>query len=445
MDKNKIIFDKKSIRNSYFKYLFPTIIGMIAHCCYCLSDVFFVGIGVGSNGLAALNVALPVFTVYTTFSVLIGVGAATTISICKGEEKFEAINKIFSQSLILILFIGIIIAVLGTVFLKEIAYLFGATDLIADDVISYLVPINCLAFIYMISSSLAIIVRSDGNPRLVMVAGTIGNISNIVLDYIFVIKLDMGLFGAGLATIIGPCITLSFLSLHFIMKQNNVSITKNFMSFNLFKRMIKNGLGSGVLELSAGFIILIFNITLIKVSGETAVAIFSIISNIGYVGKGIFGGMAQAAQPIISTSYGAKWYNQMKLVNRYAMITSLVFSLVVYTLILIFPEAIISLFISSSLEMIKMGKTAIILYFLSFPFTGLNTIMMYYFQSTEHVKYTTMIAVLRGIILMYICLNLFSKLWGLNGVWLSIFASEFITFIIFYPLKLKSDKKLVEI
>lgn len=71
--------------------------------------------------------------------------------------------------------------------------------------------------------------------------------------------------------------------------------------------------------------------------------------------------------------------------------------------------------------------------------------MMYYFQSTEHVKYTTMIAVLRGIILMYICLNLFSKLWGLNGVWLSIFASEFITFIIFYPLKLKSDKKLVEI
>lgn len=443
MQQTEVKLNKKSVRNSYFRYLFPTIIGMVAHCCYCLSDVFFVGLGVGSNGLAALNVSLPVFTVYTTFSILIGVGAATTISICKGEGNTENINKVFSQAVLLVSFIGIIIAIFGTIFLKQLSYLFGATDLIVDGVMGYLSPINKLAFIYMLSSSLSVIVRSDNNPKLVMVAGTVGNIANIILDYIFVIKMNMGMFGAGLATIIGPCITLSILSLHFIKKYSTVFFTKNFVSSKLFLRMLRNGLGSGVLELSAGFIILMFNITLIKVSGETAVAIFSIISNIGYVGKGIFGGMAQAAQPIISISYGAKWYDRMKLVNKYAMLTALIFSLVVYLLILLFPANIIDFFISSDEQIISMGKTAIILYFLSFPFTGLNTIMMYYFQSIERVKYTTIIAIMRGIVLIYIALILFSKLWGLNGVWISIFVAESITFIIFYPLKLKLDKQFL--
>ena len=88
--------EKRSIRNSYFKYLVPTIIGMVAHCCYCLADVFFVGLSEGADGLAALNVALPIFTAYSTFSIMLGVGAATTISISIGEKNSGRVNQLFT-------------------------------------------------------------------------------------------------------------------------------------------------------------------------------------------------------------------------------------------------------------------------------------------------------------------------------------------------------------
>lgn len=431
---------RAEVRSEYFRYLVPTIIGQVAHCCYCLADVFFVGMAVGENGLAALNVALPIFTVYTTFSILIGVGAATTISVCRGEGDPESGDRVFTMAVVSVLAAGALLSVFGTLFLRQIACLFGATDLIVGNVVAYLSPISPLCFVYMLSSAMCVIVRSDGNPRLVMVAGAAGNAANILLDYLFVIPLGMGTFGAGLATIIGPFITCGLLSLHFVTRRNEVRFTRRFFSPRLWWRMVKNGAGSGVLETSAGFVILMFNIVLIRVGGETAVAVFSIISNIGYVGKGIFNGMAQAAQPIISISYGSGWYGRMKAVDRVAMATAVLFSLAVYGVILLFPGQIIGLFISTDARVLAIGVPAVMLYFLSLPFTGANTILMYYFQSIEQSLCTTAVALLRGIVLVYLALRAFSALWGLSGVWLALFAAEALTFAIFFPVKLRLNR-----
>lgn len=436
--------DRKEVRTLYFRYLIPTVVGMVAHSCYCLADVFFVGMAQGENGLAALNVALPIFTIYTTVSVSIGVGASTTISILRGSGETKEQDKVFTQAFLLTLLIGILFSAVGTFFLGELADFFGATPLIRQSVIDYLQPISIGSFIYLLSSALSIIVRGDGNPRLVMVAGTVGNLANIALDYVFVMRMGMGIFGAGLATIIGPCVTVGFLSLHFLLKRNEIRFTRRFFSPKLLARTLKNGLGSGVLEISSGVVILLFNLVLLRVSGEAAVAVFSIISNIGYVAKGIFGGMAQAAQPIISVSFGAGWLGRMRLVNRYALVTSAVFSLVVYGVLWLFPGSIIGAFVSPSPEILEMGIPAVLLYFSSLPFTGLNTVLMYYFQSTEHVKLSACIAALRGVVLVAAALQLFSAWWGLTGVWLSLLAAEAITFLIFYPLSLAGDRRLLQ-
>ena len=150
---------RAEVRSEYFRYLVPTIIGQVAHCCYCLADVFFVGMAVGENGLAALNVALPIFTVYTTFSILIGVGAATTISVCRGEGDPESGDRVFTMAVVSVLAAGALLSVFGTLFLRQIACLFGATDLIVGDVVAYLSPISPLCFVYMLSSAMCVIVR----------------------------------------------------------------------------------------------------------------------------------------------------------------------------------------------------------------------------------------------------------------------------------------------
>lgn len=433
---------RSEVRQDYFRYLLPTIIGMVAHSFYCMADVFFVGAAQGSNGLAALNVALPIFTLYSSFAIMLGVGTATTISVCIGQGDVENTHRTFSQSMLVLLVVGLSASVLTSIFIRPIAYLFGATDLIVDMVVAYLRPVNLLAFVYMLSSALSVIVRSDGNPKLVMVAGTVGNLCNIFLDWLFVMKLDMGIFGAGLATIIGPCITVAILSLHFALGASRLHFVRVHFDRALLLRVMKNGVGSSILELSAGFIILLFNVVLIRVSGEQAVAIFSVLSNIAYVGKGIFNGMAQAAQPIISVSYGAGRFDKVRTVNRYAMFTALGFSCVIYAIIALFPAQIMSIFIEPTPAMLKMGTKAILLYFLSFPFTGINTILMYYFQSLERAKYTSLIAVMRGVVFISMTLLIFSMLWGETGVWLSLVAAESLTYLIFEPLKKRFDRRM---
>ncbi len=434
---------KQEVRSDYFRYLIPTLVGQIAHSFYCMADVFFVGATVGSNGLAALNVALPIFTLYSAFSIMVGVGTATTVSVLAGQRDTENSNRVFTQSMVLLGAVGLLLTLLTSVFIRQVARLFGATDLIIDGVVAYMRPINALAFVYIFSGALGVIVRADGNPKLVMVAGTCGNLCNIFLDYLFIMVLGMGVFGAGLATILGHCVTVSLLALHFLLRAGQLRFVRHFFSPAFCRRVLQNGVGSSILELSAGFIVLLFNLVLLRVSGENAVAIFSVLSNIAYVGKGMFNGMAQAAQPIISTSYGAGRFDKVRLVNRYAMLTAAVFSTLIYGALLLFPAQIIGIFVEPSL--IPAGSRALSLYFLSFPFTGLNTVMMYYFQSLERVKYTSLIAILRGVVFISGALLLFSTLWGETGVWLALFAAECTTYLIFWPVRSRFDHRMAAV
>ena len=194
---------RREVQSDYFRYLLPTLIGQIAHSFYCMADVFFVGAAVGSDGLAALNVALPVFTLFSAFSLMVGVGTATTASILTGQGQTQQTNRVFTQSMVLLAVVGLTLTLLTSVFIVPLARVFGATDRILTEVVDYMRPINLLAFAYIFSGALGVIIRADGNPRLVMIAGTTGNICNIVLDYVFTMKLGMGMFGAGLVLRMG--------------------------------------------------------------------------------------------------------------------------------------------------------------------------------------------------------------------------------------------------
>ena len=186
------------------------------------------------------------------------------------------------------------------------------------------------------------------------------------------------------------------------------------------------------------FLIVGYIVMMIAISWE--LAIFSVLSNIAYVGKGVFNGMAQAAQPILSTSYGAGRYDRVRAANRCAMTAAAIFSTVIYLILVLCAGFIMPVFVEPSL--VPMGIRAMRLYFLAFPFTGLNTVMMYAFQSLEKVRYTSVIAVLRGVVLISAALMLFSVLWGETGVWLALFAAEFSTYAVFTPVRSKVDRSL---
>lgn len=433
---------KNSVMREYLGYLLPTIVGSIAHTVYCLADVFFVSLGVGPLGLAGINVALPIFTFFSAFSLLIGVGAATTISVCRGANELHRCDQSLTLAMAMVIVVGLGLTLLQLFALEPVCRLLGADDELLPYVADYLRPISWVTVVYLLSSMLSVIVRSDGAPHLVMIAGIVGNLANVVLDYVTVMIWGWGMFGAGLATAIGPCLTVALLSLHFLRSQRHVFFTRHFFSLSLLLRILRNGVGTSALELSSGVVILLFNVTLLQLGGAGAVAIFSIISNLGYVFKGIFNGMAQAAQPIVSVAYGSRDFTTVRKANRCAMGIALGFSLVAYGLILLWPQLMIAPFVSGDTTMLSSGLPAIRLYFISLVFTAINTVLMYYFQSMERAVITMSIALLRGFVLIVLGLALLAYLWGVTGVWLTLAFAEGITALIFLPMLPSFERKL---
>lgn len=425
----------KEVWRSYLSYLIPTMIGMITYSLYCLTDVLFVSLGVGSEGLAALNISLPIFTIYSCIAILIGVGASVTMTICKGEGNDLAASKVLTMAVVSVGVIGSILMILSIVCVKPIAIALGANEEILKPAMDYLRPVTWGILFYMFSGILTVLVRSDGNPKLVMIAGIIGNVINMGLNYIFIILMGMGTFGAGFATAIGFSISMAILWFHFILKKNTVGFTKDFWDKTLFIRMFNNGGGACILEISTGMTIFMINRALMKTSGATAVAIYSVISNIAFIAKGMFGGMAQASQPIISMHYGLKEYQVVKTAHRYAMWVAGITGFMTWVIIGVFARDITAWLVEPDVEIIKQGQIAICTYLTSFTFMGLNTILMYYFQSLEKPIYSGIMAFSRGIGLVFILLLILPSFWGELGVWLVLPVAEMISFIIFFRIR----------
>lgn len=442
MEYNQSLLDKKFLVKEFFSTLFPTSIAMITNSLYCLADVYFVGKGVGNNGTAALNITMPIFTWFTAIGLLIGIGGTTTISVLIGQGKNKDVNKVFTLSVVSSLCTGLVLSILGVIFRVPISRILGSNKELMPYVADYLMPIMSMCFVYIISVTLQVIIRADKNPKLVMVATMSGNVTNIVLDYVFVIVLDMGMIGASLATALGPFVALSIMLLHFKLGKNNVYLTKDFWIISYLKRILKNGIGTFILEISSGIVIIFFNVVILKYSGVSGVTVFTVIANVGYAGKLLFTGIAQSSQPIISRGYGNKNIRNLKLGFKLSFYTAISFSLIIYILLLLFPMQVLSIFITDSPTLIANNTHWVAIYFSSLVFTGINTMLMYYFQSVEKPKYTLILSILRGIILITICLIALPPLIGELGIWISLTVSEVITFIIFFPLVFRLEKNI---
>ena len=431
------------IKKTYISYLIPTITGMITNSIFCICDVMFIGLYIGAKGLAAFNVAMPIYTIYSSLGLMLGVGGAVTISVMIGRNQKEKVNKVFTTTVLLCLLVGCFMCFFGLCFPDAFAKLLGASPDLIDYVKKYLFPLQLTAIIYILNSTMQVIIRADYNPKLVMLAAVSGNLVNIVFDWLFIGVFNWGMFGGAAATALGPIVAICILSFHYIKKKNTFSLTRNFFEWDILQRIFKNGIGTFILELSLGAVVIFFNIVLLDVSGQDAVAVFAIISNIAYVGKGIFNGISQAAQPIISTNYGARNMTRVKQTLHTALAAGLIFSLFCYLLILLFPEAIVGFFINAEeMYLLDHGVWAAKIYFISFAFTAVNTVLMYYFQSVESTKVTMLIAILRGLIFVLIGLFIFPNFLGELGVWITIIFSEVMALLVALPIKRKIDQQL---
>lgn len=432
----------KSVNKVYLKYLIPTLLGMLSNSIYCIVDIYFVSAGSGSQGLAAMNICMPVFTILSCVGLLFGVGGATIMSISQGSGDMNTRNKAFSVSVFMMLIVGLMFSVFGVLFRREFSYLLGSDDQLLPLVLEYLTPVMCSALPFVLMYSLSVLLRADNNPKLAMSALMVGNISNIILDYVFVSVFHMGIFGASVATSIAPVLSLIAASFHFILRKNTVHFKLRSFDPKVIGRILSVGIGSGIMELSAGAIIFMFNSAILNLGGEVYLAAYAVITNIAYVFKGLLNGFAQAAQPLISTNFGSGIIKRCSKSLRVCLIYSSVFCIVCYGIITVVPGFIVSFFSNGDTNMEAIASKGMIMYFSSLLFTGINTMLMYFFQSIEQGRKSLFLAVCKGFLFVTLGLWILTSFMGVEGVWYAVLFGEVLTFIIALPMVLRSVKKL---
>lgn len=407
------------ITKIYIRYLVPTLIAMLSSSMYCLADVFFISIGTGSTGLAALNISIPLFSLFAAIGLCFGVGGATIMSIAQGNKQDHLRNQAFSISIFCMLVIGLFCSVLGVLFVDQIAYTFGSSNELLPYVRQYMLPILAGSIIFIPMNASSILIRGDHAPSTAMKATLFGNLANIVLDYFFVVVWGMGLYGAAIATVIGSALVLVGMIPHFVRKRNTVYFIKDILHVDIMKRIIKNGFGSCVMEIGAACIVVVFNIVILYLADESFLAAFAIITNLAYVCRGLCYGFAQAAQPILSVNHGAGQHERVCKIRNLALYCSCGFALGTYLLFLLFPRFFVSVFANGDAQLISTSIRGIRLYFVGLVFTSSVTVIMYYFQSIELGNLSTFIALGKGFLFILLGFLVLLPTLQLDGIWLT--------------------------
>lgn len=437
----RVDLHNEKINTLVLKYMLPSVIGMLGLSMCIFLDTMFVGRGIGNLGLAALNVGIPIYSLFNSIGMIFGVGGATALAISLGKKRYNSADEIFTFSMVASLFIGIIITIIGVVFLEEIAILLGASIETLPLVKDYLGVVLSTSVAFIIIITLGVFVRNDGNPKLAMWAVVFSNITNIVLDYIFIMPLEMGMRGAALATAIAQFVGIGVLLLHFILKKNKIKLVIKKISLRYAKRIFINGTPSFVTEISTGAVIFIFNVVIGRISGDVALSAYSIIANVALVFTAIFNGISQGIQPIIGVNYGAKNINRVletyKITKKIAFISGLVF----FIIGVVKPRMLVLIFSTNSSEVMEIATQGIKLYFAAFIFMGINVVNIGFLQYIEKSKVSTVISFIRGFVLTITIISLFSKFFGITGVWITVPVVEIITLIISTILIKKDEER----
>ncbi len=411
----------------------PSMVAMFANALYNIIDTIFVGRGVGSVGIAAVAIVLPIIAIISSFAHLIGIGTSTLISRKLGKNDTEEVNAIAGNGFLLIILVGIFFSTIGLLFTDPIMRAFGATETILPYAHDYgqIVFIGMLWFPFCVGTNNYL--RAEGFAREAMFAMLLGIVVNTILDYIFIFPLDMGIRGAALATTLGKFTTLLYLIRHFNSSKGIIYIKLRY--FRLQKHILKPSLSVGLsgfgMRSSSSFANIVLNHTLGALGGDTAIAIFGIIYKTTlFFGMPLFG-LNQGMQPIVGYNYGAAKYQRVKDTVRLVIKYSLIYGAVAVFFFEIFAREIFTLFTNEQ-ALLEQGPRALRIVVMMMWLMGVATMAMGIHQAMGKAKQAFVLAIQRWVLLITPLILLLPKIGklGLDGVWIAFPAADFIAAIV---------------
>lgn len=402
----------------FLSYLWPSAAGALVSSVYILIDTIFIGRIFGSQGLAALDLALPLYNVFMALGYLLGVGGAAAYSIRLGQDQ-----SIIWHSILGGLGLSAVVSLGGQLLLARSC---PSMVYLRD----YLGVLLIFAPFFIFTALLAPIVTNDGAPRLAMWALACGAGLNIILDFLFIVGFGWGMAGAALATGLAAMCSAGILAVRFLSARTGMDLAPRPLSRQVALVIITNGFPSFLAELGAGLTILFFNRVLMSLAGEEGVAVHGILANISLVCLALFTGIGQASQPLVSHNYGLRRWRGVRQVRNLALASAVLLGTIICLSGQIFPRAIAAVFVRGDSELLTAAVRGIRLYFWAFLPMGANAALMIYYQSLEFARHAALLSVGRICLFIPLGLVLLPSWLGLEGVWLVMPFAECLSLIL---------------
>ncbi|MFR3567046.1 MAG: MATE family efflux transporter [Paraclostridium sordellii] len=421
----------KDLKTQFKQYVIPSVASMWVFSLYSMVDGAFVSRGVGSEALAAVNISTPYINTLFALSVLLSTGASTIVSMTLGKGDNKKASEYFTLNTVLLAIISIFITLISLLNLENIAIFLGATESTLPLVKGYLGNIILFVGFYLVSYGLELLIKCDGYPHLSTIGVIIAAITNIVLDYIFVIQFKWGVEGAALATGIARILSVSFFISHFLRKRGKLRFCKFKFDFSFIKRIIFIGIPDSMTEASLAVVILLFNQSILRLIGESALVSYSVICYVTTLVLTTMLGISQGLQPICSYYYGKE--DDRSVLKLLDMSISYIkkSSIIAFLLVIIFANQIVAMFIDKSdmslfLYTVKTLRISSVAYLIM----GYNVIISGFCVATGKAIHASIVSLGRGLVVITLSLIIMTFIFGGSGIWMATFVSEAIVLAI---------------
>ncbi len=420
-----------TLLKDFLRYVGATMVSLLVYSLYAMVDGFMVSYGVGEYAMSAVNLTLPYTNLLFAIGVMFAVGASTIIAIYKANDQLSKANQLFSQNLLLLLFIGLTISVLVFLFEEPIGRMLGANVITREYVRQYLLGLAPFACCYMMSYHMEVLIKVDGYPQLSLLNVVIGAVANCVLDYIAIFHLGLGVLGAAVATGLSQLLVCVLFLRHFVGGHNTFHLSRFRFDWRVYRRLLPIGVSDASIELCSGAMVLLFNRTLLRYVGQDGVVSYTVIAYVNTLLTNLMVGVAQGTQPLLSFSYGKRARAECHRLLRYGLVTVAVLSAASFAGLYLFAPQVVGVYLTSATpQLLQDSIRAFRSYAPAFGLMGFNIFAAGYLTAQERSRCAIFISVGRGFVVQGAALLVIAAVFGGGAIWRAPVLSEVLCLVL---------------
>lgn len=412
---------EESILKLLYKFSLPAIVGMLVNALYSVTDRIFIGNSAGALGIAGITLGFPIMLIMMAFTMLVGIGANSLVSIRLGEGKKAEAEHILGNAFILMIAVSLLLSVFGLIFLTPLLRMFGASDEVMPYAKSFMEIILLGAVFQGIGFGMNNFIRGEGNPKMAMNTMLLGAVLNAALCPIFIFGLGWGVRGSATATIIAQAVSSAWVLSYFVSGKSSLKLRRVYFRIDkdIMLKIFSLGSAPFVLQLAASIVNFILNKSLVLYGGDISISAMGIVMSVLTLIMMPLFGINQGVQPIIGYNYGARKFDRVKQALRLAILAATAIVVVGFAVIQSFAGQIIGLFNHTDAGLINLGAHAMRVFSISLPIVGFQIVGANYFQAIGKPKQAMFLSLSRQVLLLIPAVLILPMFFGLQGVFMA--------------------------